>query len=316
MTKFQVTSGLIKSFANQDNNKYVKKVNKIVNSVLAQSIDSLSHSVSYINLKNVVLQPVNELLNGGFVDNSSYVYLLGVNNAQLDINTSRQTNFLKNIKNRLYYAWKNRRKTRKKHRFRKRRHEEKENKEVFDPAKYNIYNLTADLQNSIINFISETSLVELQDNCLRIRGKDDFGSSADIVIYLTLHVDNVFKFFIPNKRYFVQIDINNRIAKLEKKIEAAGDNFIKMIKVFNALYYNINGYMPNQTYIESVLCYCPENLFKASDIYKVYLKIINYLSLTTLRNIPSINDSTLNINEDDVCGHCGIGFSKILKTII
>ena len=108
MPNIQITRELINSIANQDNKKFVKNINKKVNETVALAIDNLSSKVSYINLKNVVLQPVNELINNSFVDNSSCVYFLGVDSAQLEINTTRKMNFWRNFKERLKFAWQNR----------------------------------------------------------------------------------------------------------------------------------------------------------------------------------------------------------------
>ena len=78
MAKIQITQELINSIVKQDHSKYLKNINKMVNKVLSLSVESLARKVSYINLKNVVLQPVNELLNNGFVDNSKCIYFLGI----------------------------------------------------------------------------------------------------------------------------------------------------------------------------------------------------------------------------------------------
>ena len=70
--------------------------------------------------------------------------------------------------------------------------------------------------------------------------------------------------------------------------------------------------MPNQIYIESVLCFCPNDLFIGPDIYKIFMKIINYIGIKGIRNIPSINDDSKTIYSDEVCGNIGIQFSKML----
>lgn len=112
------------------------------------------------------------------------------------------------------------------------------------------------------------------------------------------------------------IDIDSRLKCLENKIMTVGENFIKILKVFNSLYYNINGIMCNQIFMESILCSCPEDLFFGDDIYKVFVKIVNYLSIKTLKDIKSINNSQLTIFKDEICGNCGLGFNKMLSKIL
>ncbi len=317
MAKIKITKDLIKSFAEQDRSKYIRNVNKTVNSVLTQSIDALSKKISYINIKNVILQPINEILSGGFIDNSTCTYFLGIKSAQLEINTNKQINFFRNLKERFKFAWANRKLLKKRRRRKRRRKKDEVNLEkiVFDPSKYNIYNLAEDLQNSLVNVLTETSLIEMHDNFIKLRGKDDFGPSTNVIIYLTTISEDKFKFFYNNKKGYAEIDVNLRTETLSKKLSEVGDNLIKMIRVFNSLYYNINGYIPNQIYVESVLCNCPNNLFESDDIYKVYLKIINYLRLKSLKDIPSINNTNKNINNDIVCGNCGFDFNKMLNLL-
>ena len=126
MAKIQITQELINSIVKQDHSKYLKNINKMVNKVLSLSVESLARKVSYINLKNVVLQPVNELLNNGFVDNSKCIYFLGIDNVQLELNTSKKTNLWRNFKERLKFAWSNRKLF--KRRKRKRKHKKTEEK--------------------------------------------------------------------------------------------------------------------------------------------------------------------------------------------
>ena len=291
----------------------------MVNKVLSLSVESLARKVSYINLKNVVLQPVNELLNNGFVDNSKCIYFLGIDNVQLELNTSKKTNLWRNFKERLKFAWSNRKLFKRRKRKRKHKKTEERIQELsqisFDPSKYTIYQLTEDMQNTICSFLSETSLVYLKNNRLQIFGRDDFGSNAEIVIYFVCKTGDNYKFFTANKRGFYELDINTRLNALNKKIDKVGENFTKMLKIFNTLCYNLNGNMPNQIYIESILCYIPDSLYEGTDIYKVFLKIINYLRIRSLREIPSINNPSKNINNDIVCGNCVMEINKLLNSV-
>lgn len=319
MPKLQITKELINSIVNQKNTKFVKTVNKRVNEVLSLAVDNLSSQISYINLKNVLLQPVNELVTNAFVDNSNFVYFLGINNAQLEMNTAHKMNFWKNFKERFKYAWKNRKdfgKRKRKRRKKKLKYEEEKQKDIkIDPSKYSIYNLAEDMQNSICNYLYETSMISCVDNCLQIVGKDDFGTNTSIIIYLVHMNETGFKYYAGFKKGFIDVNVNKRIENVNQKINLVGENYVKILKVFNTLFYNVNGYMPNQVFMESILNYCPNELYESDDIFKVYLKIVNYLSLKTIRNIKSINNEAETIHEDKICGNCGIGFNKMLEMI-
>lgn len=319
MSKININKDLILSIADQDHKKYLSKVNGLVNSVMAASIDKLSEKVSYINLKNAILQPCNELLNNSFVDNSSFVYLLGVNNAQLEMNSAKKINLLKNFWVRLKNAWKNRSIYKRKRRLRKKRKKKKNQvdeieKIDFDPKKYNIFDLAKDLQSAIAQYLTETSIIELNGTKLRILGKDDFGASTSIEIFLVFYNNGIYKYYFTNKRKILEIDLNSRLNILRDKINQVGKNFNKILKIFNALYFNVNNHMPNQIFMESLLCSCPNNLFEGENIYKVYLKILNYLRSMDITKVKSINNNDKTISNDILCGNNSIiNFNKVLK---
>lgn len=318
MAKITINANLIQAIANKDSKKYVKNINKKVNDLLACAIESLSAQVSYISLENSVLQPANELFNESMVDNSSFIYLLGIDSPQLDLNTAKKSRFWDSLKTRAKIAWQNRKYFKKRKR-RKRKKQQQEDTVLdvkFDPSKYTVYKLAEDLQHSICNYLSPTSIVYQGNNKLEIIGKEDFGPNVKIIIYLVSLVNDEFKFFAgKRKNAFIDLKINDRYKKVKAKRKAVGANYTKLLRVFNALYFNINGSMPNQLFLESILDFVPNNLFAGDDFYKVFIKIVNFISIKTIRKIPSLLDENLTICEDKRCGDCGIGFNKILSAV-
>ena len=109
MPKMKISKQLIEMIASKDNSEFVKNIHEKVNDVLSLSIESLSKKVSYISLDNVIMQPINEIFNNAFVDGSCYTYLLGIENAQLELNTIKKEGKWKSFKKKLAEAWKNRR---------------------------------------------------------------------------------------------------------------------------------------------------------------------------------------------------------------
>ena len=322
MAKIEISKELIYNLANQENNKYVRQINKKINTIIAESIARLSEKISYISLKNTILQPANELITGAITDNSVFAYFLGINSPQLQLNTQRKSNFWKNFKERLKFAWQNRKTILKKRRRKRKKknkspqQEQDNNTLKFDPIQYNIYNMTEDIQSAIVYYLSETSLVYLYNNRLEIIGKDDFGANTKIIIYIVSFDGTNFKYYAGRKKGYIDVNFNNRIQNLENKIKAVGNNFIKMLKIFNYLYYNTNGYQANQIFMESVLCYIPDELYKNDDIYKVFLKIINFILLKSIKNVNSIMDDKTSIFKDVLCQNNGIGFNKMINSII
>ena len=108
MAKLNVSKELVSNIASQSNLKFINSTNKFVSFIVGSTIKDLSEKVSLITKDNVILQPANELLSGAFIDGSSFVYLLGIKNAQLEINTGRKPTIWQSFKERLKYAWENR----------------------------------------------------------------------------------------------------------------------------------------------------------------------------------------------------------------
>ena len=104
MAKLKISKELITNIAEQENLKYINTISKKTNQILSVALKKMSTQVSYLTMDNIVLQPVNELMSGAFVDNSSFVYFLGIKNAQLEMNTGRKTPIWQSIKERLKYA--------------------------------------------------------------------------------------------------------------------------------------------------------------------------------------------------------------------
>ncbi len=314
MAKVQISKNLINSIASQNNEIYLERTQNLVRSVVSASVEELAEKVSYVTKNNVVLQPVNELLSGAFCDNSQFVYFLGIENAQLELNTAKKTNFWRELWQRFKLAWQNRRKRRKK----KKKKDDKvevDNSKPQDMSKYSIYDLGVDFQKAVSNQLSATSLIYLNGNEILILGKEDFGANTKIKIYLVNSNESLFRYYAGKRKGFIDIDLNARCEALNTKIKNAGENFIKILKIFNVLFYNANNRLPNQVYMESVLCSVPDELFEGEDIYKAFVKVVNYLSIKTIKNTPSINNPEKTIFTDSVCGEETYGFTRMMEFI-
>lgn len=318
MADINITSDLINNIASQENKKYIRNVNNLINQILGASVQDLSKKISFVTAKNVILQPVNELISGGFVDTSNFVYFLGIQNSQLELNTVKKLPFWQNFKEKIKIAWQNRKviyKRKKKHRKKEKPSDKVQKKEEIDLSKYTLYNLADDLQNTIINYLTETSMVYLNGNILQIIGKDDFGSNTKIYIYIVSYDGSNYKYYAGRKKGFIEININSRLNRLSEKIDKVGENFIKILKIFNTLYCNTNGFACNQIFLESILYSIPDELYLGKDIYKVFIKIVNHLIIKSFKDIRSINNYDQTIFKDEVCGNSMLGFNKMMNRI-
>lgn len=317
MKKSVLTKQLIESIVRNQNTEYVEEVQDLTMAIVGKAIEDLSKQISYISTKNIILQPANELLNGAMTDNSKFVYFLGVDNAQIDLNTVRSSRFWKNLKVKIVYAWKNRKVKRKSRRKRKKEAllANEPVKIDFDPASYNIYNLSEDLQMAMAKYVGKTTMLYLNDNKITIVGKEDFGSNTQIVLYVVLHDGEKFKYFLNKKQGYLSIDFNSRINCLNQKIDAVGDVFVDVLKIFNVLYFDVNNFKPNQVFLESILYNCPNNLFVEDDAYNSFIKIINYLTIKSFKDFKSIENNENSIFKDKVCGNSAIGFMRLMNEL-
>lgn len=309
-----LTRELIEGILRNSNDDFLQATEEKVRGLLSLAVEDLSSHIPYISLNNVILEPVNEVLSGGFTDNSKFEYFLGVDNPQLEINSMRNDTW-KRIKDRVVFAWKNRNAGKK----RRRRKKEVEIKplksEPFDPEKYNLNSLAHDLQLAVAHYLSETSIVYLEGNRIRIVGKDDFGTNTQIIVYITLYNNEYYRFFRGRKKGFLKFDNALRIAAINNKVDSVGIEYIEMIRVFNTLYYNVNHFMPNQIFIESILYNCPDELF-VENSYDCFVKILNYLIMADIKNFKSIVNPDKSIFIDLVCGNSAIGYRKMLDKLI
>jgi len=313
--KAQISKSLIESIIRNQNTQYIESTNEKVNSLLSYCVDELSKKTAFINLDNVILQPMNELITGAFTDNSSFVYFLGIDNAQLEINTLSATQFWKKFKERVIFAWQNRNSKKKKKKKKKDKVEDKKKTTDFNPEKYNLYTLCEDLQNTLASNLCVTSIVYRENNRLRIVGKDDFGSSVQIIIYPVFTDGEIYKYFVDRKKGFIKINNDMRVTALESKVNSVGESFIDIIKVFNVLYYNANRVLPNQIFIESLLCNCPNELF-SDNVYESFIKVLNYLAMADVKNFKSIVNPDKDIFVDQLCGNSAYGYKKMINKLL
>lgn len=312
MANIVIDRELIENIAKKNNEEYFQKINDKVSLILTNAIENLSNKIPFISLKNVVLQPYNEIMSGAVTDNTIFHYLLGIENAQLELNTLKTSLFWRNFKSRLKYAWENRRKKRKK------KDKKQDNLLNIDlnNSKYSIYNLADDLFETLRLYLKETSIIYQDNNVVYIVGKDDFGVNCKIKIETCFYSNDYFKFYIGKRKGFEKINFTCRANCLQEKIRDVGSNFIKMLTIFNVLYFYANNENPNAIFMESVLYNIPDKLFEEKSIYNCFLKIVNYLTLKPINNFNSINDLGLKIYEDKMLGsEQQVGFLKMLRMI-
>ena len=122
--------------------------------------------------------------------------------------------------------------------------------------------------------------------------------------------------FKSKRKGFTEINFDNRYNCFEAKYDKVGENFTKILKVFILIYYNTNRTFPNQVFMESILNYCPDELFEGKDIYDIFVKIINFLYYKSLKDVKSVNNPDKSVLDDEVCGNGDIfAYKRMLNAI-
>ena len=311
-----ISRKLIESIAEEDVSEFADLIGEKVTALCSAAINELSLSVPFVNIDKTILQPANEIFNGGISAESEYIYFLAVESPQIEINCLQYNDFWKRFKERFLYAWSASKKKKRKKRKREAQQEEA-NPYNFQAEKYNLDKLISDLQIAISHNISETSIVYNEGRNLKVIGIDDFGPNTKILIYPVLYEDGDYKFLISRKKGFYKMNFDNRTRLISDKFERVGQNFVKMIKIMNALFRNSSRSFvrPNQIYIESLLYNTPDELFFAKDIYSVFKNIINYLNFSNVLEFKSVLNPDITLEKEKAIRSNMVVFSKLLSSI-
>lgn len=304
----------IESLVKSENQDFAGAIQEKVINLVALSIENLATRVPFISIDNVILQPVNETFNGAITSMSKYVYFLGIDSPQMELNSLSYNPNFKKYKDRFIQAWHDTK--RKKSRRRRQKEEEKSHQYVeFEPEKYNLEAFRRDLQLSLVENLSITSIVFNTTDRLIIQGKDDFGSTSQIEIIPTIYDGEYFKYFLGRRKGFVKINMDERLINFNIKYETAGKNFFLMIKLFNNLFKNLTKENVNQIFVESLLYNIPDEFYHEDDIYSIFIKIINYLNMTDVSEFVLIEDKSKKIFKSNITkGSAGL-YNKFMKHI-
>lgn len=304
----------IENLVSTDNSEFSDSIQEKILDLFAVSIEDLSARVPFVSIENSILQPANETFNGAYTPMSKYVYFLGINSPQLEINcTNNKINF-KKLRKKLSQAWHDSKKRKSKRR--KRKEEEESHKyNEFEPEKYNLDALRHDLQLEIAKNLSITSIVYNTSDRLIIQGKDDFGSVSQIEVIPVIYDGEMFKYFINPRKGFLNINMDERLLNFNMKYEMVGENFFKILKIFNNLLKSVTKENVNQIFVESLLYNIPNELYEGDDIYVVFRNIINYLSMTNVADFVSIENKKDKIFKSKKTGGSAGLYTKFMKNL-
>ena len=314
MKEIVLDEKFIKGIAESDSTEFNEGVQEKVYNLIELSIEGLSAIVPFVSVDNVALQPINETFNGAFTPMSKFIYFLGINSPQMEMNCLNKGVNFKKLKQNFIQAWHDT-KRRKSKRRKKKEEEERHKYTEFEPEKYDLDSFRKDLQLEMVKNLSTSTIIYNSYDRIIIQGKEDFGSVSQIEIVPVIYDGETYKYFLSKKKGFLSINMNERLLNFNMKYEMAGENFFVMLKIFNNLYRNFTKESVNQIFLESLLYNIPNELYKANDIYVVFKNIINFLNMTNVADFVSIENKSEKIFKSKKTGNSAALFVKFMKKI-
>ena len=187
--KININRRLIQGIIDSANPEFIYSMDEKIQNIIVNVVDDLSNRCPYVSLNNTILQPVNEVFTGGFSSNAQFCYFLGVENTQIEMNTIEKKHFWKSLKRKFLNAWYKTRSVKKRKRKKDKDVEQgnvPESQEKKTASNYKLVHLKLDIQDALLNFLSETSIVYYFNKYLKIIGKDDFGTEVEVLLYIVL----------------------------------------------------------------------------------------------------------------------------------
>ena len=310
-----ITKNLVENIAYNDNYEFGENINNKVNNLMSLAIQDLSQKNPYIKLDSCLFQPINETFNGAYIPGSHYEYYIGFMSPQIELNSLSYSNWWSKFRKRFKEAWvsSSRRLTKKREKRIKAGIVEEKPLEI-GYEKYTIENLLEDLQDSCVKYLTNSSIVYKGSRTLRIIGKEEFGSNTEIIIHPVIVEGTQYKYFINKKKGFVIYDYTTRAQCANEKFDKLGENYLYMLKIFNHFMREFTKQPTNQIFLESIMYNLPEEFIKGKDLYKNFIKAINYLRAQDISDYTSVMDLNKKIFDEKSTANYGFNYSKFLKS--
>lgn len=283
------TREIIESFSNPiKQESYAQAFNWLEN-YLPIVVEEIKKSKQIIT-EDYEIVLIGDLLFETSTPNSEIDVFLAFNSPQLELNSMKLSNdkfkrFWQKVKKAYSQA-----KEEKKSKRKRKKEKEKQEKIVEIPInKYTIINLKRELALVSSKTLAAGGAIYTQNSGIKIVAREALG--VDINIYPAVKSEDGYKVFSESSGKFTEHKFEELKENLTKKLEEVGPVFLNLCRTFKNLYFNINNLtLPSPYLIESLIYNCPNNLFFGRNYYEVFIKILNYISNTSIQNFSLINN--------------------------
>lgn len=289
-------------------------------SVIENALQKLSGTNSFVSKKFEIVA-VNDFYSGAILSSSYMEFLLVVNNPEIQLNTQKlMQNGWKKFTTRLKFAWKNRKKNKKLSRRQKRKLEKQkrgeEEKFLFEKVEnYNINHFLVDFSRSLSEFVTTKDVVRRGYSEIVVEGEEI--PFKTVIKPVFKKDENVFLQYNPSKNKFFELNLQQHNENLDVLYENYGEVAVNdLIKIFAGLYQTLMDKHPNPMFIESLVANLPHQAFVNESTYENFVFAVNYLVNIKSHNLFSINNPSLKIYADDLCGVNLVDINNFFKKLV
>ncbi|MDR0850397.1 MAG: hypothetical protein LBN07_02805 [Christensenellaceae bacterium] len=267
----------IEQFATEVNGDTAKENYKIALNVIIEALEGLTGKVSTLTPEEVRVFPMGELTNGTFVDTNDEIEIaLVTSNPQMAFTNSAYIRLMSEIK------------------------KQKDRDAVSsDNTTHQIIQLLFD--EFIKLFSADTTIIITQQGIKILSNKElGFKIMLRLGTYNAYDTNFVLSLWNPVRKTTENLDIFGYAEAMKKKDDDTDGNFNKIVRIFKnfrkAVVANkwFGSSFANKYLVEMVVYNIPNSLLKGSDVYKVYVKSINYLLNCPLSSFKSFNGGQLS----------------------
>ena len=272
----------------------------IATEIVHNALTSISAVNPYVSPDFEIL-PIGSFYSGAVLPSSTIDLFVVVTNPQIELNTHKLfKNKWVNFKERLKYAWANRKKKKKKKS--KKQRAEKPPVNLYETHKedYNLSYFTKDLVHAIAKEITQDDVAFSARGVIGVQGKN---LPYNIRIYPVIKKeDSTFLFFSPNKKNLKEFKLVDYFQNMNHLLEQPfAEQFLQLVVCFKGLYEHLMQEPSKGLFMESLIANLPYSAFESEDIYDNFVFATNYLINTPIRKLFSISCTDKKIYEDDIC---------------
>ena len=186
------------------------------------------------------------------------------------------------LKQRFVDAWNNNKSKRKKKKKLRKQKKKQELNLLKNRAEkpYDLSDFKDDLADEIVKLLPSTCIIYNNINDIRVVAQRELGANFNIKI--AIKSDDATKLYDYNHNTFIKYDFDYVSQNIKKQIELHGNNFIKLFRILNSLYYSLYRKQPPIFLVESLLLKMAQTeIFSGKNETKLYLTFINYVNLIT-----------------------------------